>query len=65
MFRHLKIVVYEQNLNPSFTFTFVDTNDINNVVRNQLEPAISERGMQEFYFENFGLSEITASTTAG
>jgi len=46
-------LIYEQDLNPSFTFTFVDTNDINNVVQNQLEPAVAERGMQEFYFENF------------
>ena len=46
-------LIYEQNLTPSFIFTFVDTNDIDNVVVNQLEPAISERGMQEFYFENF------------
>jgi len=46
-------LIYEQDLNPSFTFTFVDSNDINNVVQNQLEPAVAERGMQEFYFENF------------
>ena len=53
-------LIYEQNQNPSFTFTFVDTNDIDNVVRNQLEPAISERGMQEFYFENFVRPDLTA-----
>ena len=53
-------VLYEQNLNPSFTFTFVDTNDIDNVVRNQLEPAVAERGMQEFYFENFVRPSLTA-----
>ena len=52
-------LIYEQNLTPSFIFTFVDTNDINNVVRNQLEPAISERGMQEFYFENFTRPSLT------
>jgi len=53
-------LIYEQNLTPSFTFTFVDTNDIDNVVRNQLEPAISERGMQEFYFNNFTRPSLTA-----
>jgi len=53
-------LIYEQNLNPSFTFTFVDTNDIDNMVRNQLEPAIVERGMQEFYFENFVRPDLTA-----
>ena len=53
-------LIYEQNLTPSFTFTFVDTNDIDNVVRNQLEPAISERGMQEFYFENFVRPDLSA-----
>ena len=52
-------LIYEQNLIPSFVFTFVDTNDINDVVRNQLEPAITERGMQEFYFENFVRPDLT------
>ena len=52
-------LIYEQDFNPSFTFTFVDSNDINNVVKNQLEPAISERGMQEFYFENFNRPDLS------
>jgi hypothetical protein len=52
-------LIYEQNLTPSFVFTFVDTNDIDNVVANQLEPAIAERGMQEFYFENFTRPDLS------
>ena len=51
-------LIYQQNLLPSFTFTFVDTNDIDNVVRNQLEPAVSERGMQEFYFDRFDRPDL-------
>lgn len=46
-------LIYEQTVSPSFTFSFVDTNDIDNTIQNQLEPAIAERGMLEFYFENF------------
>jgi len=52
-------LLYEENKLPNFTFTFVDTNDINNVIRNQLEPAITERGMLEFYYKNFDRQTIS------
>jgi len=51
--------LYEQNLIPSFTFTFADINDINNVIINQVEPAISERGMIEFYYANFNRPQLS------
>ena len=46
-------VIYETNLLPSFTFTFIDSNDINNVLKNQIEPLIGSRGMTEFYYQNY------------
>jgi hypothetical protein len=45
--------LYENNLLPSFNFTFTDINDINNVIANQVEPALRTRGMLEFYYDNF------------
>ena len=46
-------IIYEQSVLPSFTFTFFDKNDIESVIRNQVEPAISSRGMLEFYYNYF------------
>ena len=46
-------VLYETDQVPSFIFTFADINDINNVIRNQLEPLLADRGMLEFYYQNF------------
>jgi len=46
-------LIYENYATPSFTFTFVDQNDINNIIVNQTEPVISSRGMLEFYYNNF------------
>ena len=46
-------LIYENTAIPSFTFTFVDQNDITNVIVNQVEPVLASRGMQEFYYDNF------------
>jgi hypothetical protein len=46
-------VLYENTQVPSFIFTFADINDIDNVIRNQLEPLLADRGMLEFYYQNF------------
>ena len=46
-------LIYENTAVPSFTFTFVDQNDITDVIVNQVEPVLASRGMQEFYYENF------------
>jgi hypothetical protein len=53
-------VLYEDSLLPSFNFTFVDTNDIDNVIRNQLESTIADRGMQEFYYKNFVRADLSS-----
>jgi len=46
-------LIYENTAIPSFTFTFVDQNDITDVIVNQVEPVLASRGMQEFYYDNF------------
>ena len=50
---------YEKNLLPSFNFTFVDLNDINSVIRNQVESILQSRGMLEFYYQNFPRPLVT------
>jgi len=52
-------MIYENTAVPSFTFTFVDQNDITDVIVNQVEPVISSRGMQEFYYQNFTRPSLT------
>ena len=46
-------LIYENNASPSFTFTFIDKNDIANAIVNEIEPVLSSRGMLEFYYQNF------------
>jgi hypothetical protein len=52
-------LIYENTAVPSFTFTFVDQNDITDVIVNQVEPILASRGMQEFYYENFTRPDLT------
>ena len=52
-------MLYENTEVPSFTFTFVDQNDITDVIINQVEPVLASRGMQEFYYENFLRPSLT------
>lgn len=52
-------VLYESSKLPNFTFTFNDVNDINNVIINQVEPTISDRGMTEFYYNNYTRPQLT------
>ena len=53
-------LIYETTDTPGFTFTFVDQNDISNVIVNQVEPLLSSRGMQEFYYQNFTRPDLTS-----
>ena len=52
-------LIYENTAVPSFTFTYVDQNDITDVIVNQVEPLLASRGMQEFYYENFTRPDLT------
>jgi hypothetical protein len=52
-------LIYENTAVPSFTFTYVDQNDITDVIVNQVEPVLASRGMQEFYYETFTRPDLT------
>ena len=53
-------LIYETTDTPGFTFTFIDQNDISSVIVNQVEPLLSSRGMQEFYYQNFNRPDLTS-----
>ena len=53
-------LIYETTDVPSFTFTFIDQNDISNAIINGVEPVLSSRGMQEFYYHNFVRPDLTS-----
>jgi len=65
-------LIYENTASPSFTFTFIDKNDIANVIANEVEPVLASRGMLEFYYQNFlrpnlipiGIEWIQSTTAA-
>ena len=51
---------YRETSEGSFGFTFVDTNDIENTIRNSVEPALSDRPMLHFYYDKFERQPLTA-----
>jgi hypothetical protein len=51
---------YKETSNDSFGFTFVDTNDIENVIRNSVEPALASRPVRHFYYDQYGRKSLTA-----
>jgi hypothetical protein len=53
-------LIYENSASPSFTFTFIDKNDIANVIINEVEPVLASRGMLEFYY-NYGSIRYTCA----
>jgi len=57
-------LIYENTAVPSFTFTFVDQNDITDVIVNQVEPVLASRGMQEFYYDNFTRPDLATLNLA-
>jgi len=44
---------YEEFSESAFGFTFVDKNDIENVIRNRVEPVLASRPMLHFYYDQF------------
>jgi hypothetical protein len=45
--------LYEANNLPAFNFTWLTTNDISDVVGNQITPLLLEAGSKQFYYANF------------
>ena len=53
-------MMYRTYEDPNFTFTFVDTNDISNVLVNQLEPVLASRAFSHFYHDKFVRPSLTS-----
>jgi hypothetical protein len=53
-------LIYKNSVTDSFGFTFVDTNDINSVIVNRVEPVLSSREMQHFYYDNFARKTLNS-----
>jgi len=45
--------LYEENNLPSFQFDWLTTNEIDNVVTNQITPLLIQSGTKQFYYANF------------
>jgi len=45
--------LYEQNTLPAFTFTWQTTNDINNVILNDIQPILLQATARQFYYANY------------
>ena len=53
-------LLYETTQTPSFDFTWNDLNDIEGVIRNQVEPILKSRGLLEFYYQNYARPSLTS-----
>ena len=51
--------LYEENTLPSFQFTWLTTNDINDAVTNKIQPTLIEDGAQQFYYANYVRPDLT------
>ena len=56
--------LYRENTLPSFEFDWFNRNDIVDVIINKVEPAVSSRGMLQFYYANFPRPPLTVISAA-
>jgi hypothetical protein len=52
--------LYEANNLPAFNFTWLTTNDISNVVANEITPLLIKAGAKQFYYANFPRPSLSA-----
>ena len=52
--------LYENNDLPAFNFAWVTTNDISDVITNQISPLLIQAGAQQFYYANFPRPSVAA-----
>ena len=52
--------LWRENSLPSFAFEWFSRNDIVDVITSQVEPAITQRPMLQFYYQNFVRPDLTA-----
>jgi len=53
-------LLYKKESENVFTFSFNDTNDIESVIRNQVEPTIASRSTIHFYYENYSRKSLVS-----
>lgn len=46
-------LLYEEEDDQSFSFSFTNNNDITNAIENQIQPALDSQEMLQFYYANF------------
>jgi hypothetical protein len=49
-----------ENTLPTFLFTWATTNEINDIIVNQVQPLLAASQMQQFYYANFPRPSLTA-----
>ena len=54
--------LYEQNVLPTFLFSWLTINDIGNVIVNQAQPLLSQASAQQFYYANYPRPPLTAQS---
>ena len=51
--------LYQENVLPTFDFSWINRNDIVDILNNSIEPLIAGRGMLQFYYANFPRPPLT------
>ena len=51
--------IYRENVLPSFDFSWINRNDIVDIIANSVEPLIAGRSMLQFYYANFIRPSLT------
>ena len=52
--------LWEENNTPAFTFTWQTTNEINNIILNDLTPIVAQTTAKQFYYANFIRPALTS-----
>lgn len=52
-------ILYKEDADSSFSFTFGTTADINRIIENQILPSIRSKSLQHFYYEYFNRFSLT------
>lgn len=52
--------LYEENNLPTFSFSWLTTNDISDVIVNRVQPALVDESAKQFYYANFPRPSLTS-----
>jgi len=55
--------IWEQNILPTILFSWINRNEIADVITNQVQPQLGENTMKQFYYANFPRVDSTSSIT--